>query len=55
MEGSFWDADSHSETQDIPHNMWNLKIDYRVHRNWLLDPIVSHFNPHPRNISLRSI
>jgi hypothetical protein len=55
MEESSSDADSHSETQEIPHTTWNLKIDYRVHKNCLLDPVVSQFNPvHVLAISVRS-
>jgi len=34
----FWEADSHSDGQEIPHPLWNLKVHYCVHNSLPLKP-----------------
>lgn len=42
---SFWQADSHSGSQEISRLSWSLKVHYPVHMSPPLDPILSHTNP----------
>jgi len=54
---SFWEADSHSASQEIRCLLWNPKIHYYVHNSPSLVPILYQMNPDDNlpPISLRSI
>jgi hypothetical protein len=39
-----WQAKSFSATQEIPTMLWNLKVQYRVHKIPALVPILSEMN-----------
>jgi hypothetical protein len=39
-----WEANNHSDTQEIPRLLWNPKVHYCVHNSTSLIPILSHVN-----------
>jgi len=43
-QGYSSEADGGSSSRGIPHNLWNPKGHYYVHRNPLLHPILSQMN-----------
>jgi hypothetical protein len=46
MEQSLsWEADSSSANQEIPRNLRNPKVHYRVHKNPPFIPVPKRFNP----------
>jgi hypothetical protein len=28
-----WEANSHSDSQEIPHLLWNLEVQYHIHKS----------------------
>jgi len=40
-----WEVDSCLASQEIPHILWNLNVQYHVHKNPSLIPLLSHINP----------
>jgi hypothetical protein len=38
----YWEADSHSASEETPHLLWNRKVHYRVHKSLPLVPIQSN-------------
>jgi hypothetical protein len=45
MEQSrFSEANSHSDSQEGPHVLWNRMVLYRLHKNPPLVPVLSHMN-----------
>jgi hypothetical protein len=45
MEQSSLGSNSHSDSQQMPHILWNLKAHYHVHRSLPLACILSQMNP----------
>jgi hypothetical protein len=46
MEHSpYWEANSHSASQEIPHFLWNLKVHYHVYKTLPPVPIQDRLNP----------
>jgi hypothetical protein len=45
----YWEANSHSASQEIHHLLWKLKFHYCVHKSPPLSPTLCHMNPvhHP--------
>jgi hypothetical protein len=43
----YWEANSHSASQENPRLLWNVKVLYRLHVSPPLDPILSYMNPVP--------
>jgi hypothetical protein len=52
---SFWQATSHSASQEIPHLLWNPKFHCRVHNSPPLIPVVSQMHPFVFPLSLPNI
>jgi hypothetical protein len=40
-----WEANRHSSSQEFTHLLWNLKVNYHVHKSLPLVPILSHIYP----------
>jgi hypothetical protein len=45
MKQSPEEANNHTTNQEIPHLLWNLKVQYYVCKSLLLVPILSQMNP----------
>jgi hypothetical protein len=45
MEQSHWKANRSSSSQEIPHILWNQKVQDRICNSPLPDPILSQLNP----------
>jgi len=43
-QGPSQEANSHSANQEIPHILWNLKVNYCVHKSLTLVSILSQIN-----------
>jgi hypothetical protein len=55
IDKSHSEADSHSTSQEIPHNLWNPKVHYRVPRHWSLFSAIWIQFTTSHSIALRSI
>jgi hypothetical protein len=44
-QGYSWEADVHSDSQEISHFLWNLKVYCRVRGRPPLVPVLGHMNP----------
>jgi hypothetical protein len=55
MERSLWEVDSHSDSQEITHLLWILKV--HVHKNTITRPCFEpdESSSYPHKISLRSV
>jgi hypothetical protein len=40
-----WEANSYPATQQIPHQLWNAKVHYRVNNSPSLVPVLNEMNP----------
>jgi hypothetical protein len=47
-KGPSWEADSYLTGQEIPRNLWKLKVHYRVHKNLIFVLVLIQIDPiHP--------
>jgi len=51
---SFWKANQFSASQEIPRDLWNPKVHYRIHKSLPSVPVLTHIYPvhaHPTSWS----